>query len=413
MATQSDAQQFNPFDPALRSDPHPQYRRLREAGPVHFLEELGLWVVVSYDGVRSLLKNPQAEMRFEQFQRQRQGDGVVDEPYFKSVRHFALFLDGEDHRRVRRAFQKHLTPAYVERLRPRLAERAGRLVDRFIDAGEVDLMDGLCRPFPLGTISELLGVPPGAEEQLEKWIEDFEHVIPFHPMDEERLAAGNGAVEGMTVYFTELIARRRKEPGDDLLSGLISEADAGNISDEELITQSWSLYFAGSHTTSIGMGNALVTLFRHPEAMEALRSDPSGIPAAVSELLRYEDPAAGNVRFLPEETEIEGTVIPANSPVVFYIPSANRDEKHFEDPDRLDVCRANADDALSFSSGAHACAGKHLAKATLTIALEQVLGRLPGLRPAVPLEQIEWAASSILHGPASLPVKWDAQGGRQ
>lgn len=370
------------------------------------IEGVEMWAVLGYEGVRKVMRDTNAEFRFEQFQRMRQGDHVCEQSYYKGFSNFVLFQDGDSHRRIRKSFQKHLTPPRVNALRPEIEERSRSLIDDFIAEGEVELVSSFAKPLPLGTISALLGVPRELDEQLSIWMSALENAITFLPMDAEQLQRANEAVEGLSATFADLVDKRRRTPGADLLSALISETEAGNLSENEVLSNSWGLYFAGHDTTTNAIGNSLMTLFRHPDQLDLLREDPSLIPTAVEELLRYEHPAAANYRILPEDTEIDGKVVPGGSAVVFFIPSANRDDRAFPEPDRFDVKR-DPQETVSFGTGPHACPGRHLGKATLAIALEQLLACLPGLRPGIPLEDITWHGA-VLHGPDTLPVKWDA-----
>jgi cytochrome P450 len=213
------------------------------------------------------------------------------------------------------------------------------------------------------------------------------------------------ALGEFAAYLTALFARKRRHPGDDLTSGLVHAADEGDVlSPEELLGMVWLLIVAGHETTVNLIGNGVLALLRHPDQLALLRADPGLLPGAVEELLRYDGPVETSTpRFSTAEVALPGGTIPAGEQVLVVLASANRDPERFADPDVLDVRRADVRH-LAFGRGVHYCLGAPLARMEGRIALGTLLRRFPGLRSAVPFEELEWRRSMLMRGLRAFPV---------
>lgn len=397
---------FNPLDPRLVDDPHAVYREVREAnGHVHVQKGLGLCVVMGLEEGREVFRQG-GDLRFLEFQRVRQGNAVEGEPYCRGLRDFVLMKAGEDHKRVRGTFSRQFGPARVEAMRDQIAETAHSLIDRFADDGEVELMEAFAAPLVLSSITRLLDVPEEDVPQIVEWLEGFKVAIQGLPMNDQQLAMANSSIESLRSYFTGLLAQRRERPGDDLLSRLVAEADADNLTEDELVANAWGLYAAGGETTTGAVGNAVITLVEHPDQLQLLIEDPTLLPNAVEELMRFAGPGQAQFRMLRHEIELAGCPIPADTPIAIYFAASNRDPRCYEDPERFDITRDPPPrDHLGFGSGPHKCAGQHLARATLAAALTALFTRLDGVRIA---GDIEWPTDSMLfRGPVRLPIAWE------
>jgi cytochrome P450 len=311
-------------------------------------------------------------------------------------------MTGKEHTRNRAlvfpAFRARLMPGYVA---PILAPTAHALIDKFIGRGSADLVAEFTKQYPFTVITRLLGIPPRNEGDIQRWALD----LLSYPWDPERALA---ASREFTEYLTPIVASRREEPGDDLISTLATtDVDGERLSDEEIFSFVRVLFPAGADTTYLGLGSLLLALMTHPDAMDRVRRDPDSRRLAIEEALRWEAPVSVMPRFAPVDTEQFGALIPAGSHVLFGIAGANRDPAVFADPDRFDMDRVNKG-TLTFGFGMHFCVGAHLARAELAAALEVILERLDDLR------LVDGAntrmVGSVLRGPDTLPVTFTACG---
>lgn len=399
---------FNPLDPQLAVDPFPILARLRDVDPVYHAQALGSYIVTGHDPAREVLRRRDGDLRFEQFQRMRHGDGVVDEPYFKLMTGSVLMKAGDDHTRVRRTFQKNFINPLVDKLRPAITDRAHELIDAFAGTaggpGEVELMAAYASPLPLSAISQLLRVPREDEADIRQWMHGFALAIQMLPLDAKQLTVANDSMVALDTYFKGLVERRRAEPEDDLVNKMIADFDGGVLTEHELIGNLWSIYVGGHDTSALSICNAVVTLLNYPDQLAALQADMSLLPNAVEEALRHIGTVHGTHRLLPEEIELGGHRIPADTPIMMYLSAANHDESWCPHAESFDIHRDVPSDHLAFGDGPHKCPGQHMARAVISIAIEALLSRLDGLR----IEELDWGADALLfRGPERLLVAWD------
>ena len=394
---------FDIFDPALIRDPYPVYERLRGHGPVHQIKGLGWYAAMGYEAAAEVINSRDGEIRYADFQKLR-APGADQQPYCRGASEFVLMKSGADHKRVRGTFIRTFTRSRVEAMRPEIEATAHQLIDRFEADRRTELIGNYCMKLPLTIISRMLGVPESDQGKVEHLMEGFAIAMQWVPLDESTLGKANDAIIGLDEYFTDLIAQRRKHPGDDVLSALIAEADAGELTEAELVANAWGLYAAGHETTGSAIGNAVLCLIDHPDQLEMMLADRSLVPGAVTEIMRYRGLAQGAHRIFDHELQFGGTTIPAGTPIVSYFASANRDENVVADPNRFDITRKQTIRHLSFSGGPHTCAGQHLAVVQMEHAIEALFSRLKGLRV---VDEITWNEDAILfQGPISMTVGW-------
>jgi cytochrome P450 len=396
---------FNPLDPELATDPFPILRQLREFDPVYEATELGAFVVTGHEPASRVLRRRDGDVRWNLYQRMRHGDGVVDEPYFQILAHSVLMKCGESHRRIRRAIGPNLSPAVVDPLRDDILCVANGLIDGFVGDGRVELMRTFADRLPMKSISMLLDLGEDVEENMHEWVEGFNLASQMLPLTPEQLARANASLIAIHGRFRDLVGERRGEPGDDVMSRLIAEADAGLITEDELIGNVWLLFVAAFDTTAMTIGNAIVALLQHPDQLARLRAEPSRMPAAVDELLRYVGPVHATHRLLESPIELGDKEIPADTPVMIYFSGANHDESWCPDAEQLDIDRASPGEHLAFGDGPHKCPGRHLARIMVAAALEALITRLEGMR----LEELVWNQTALVfRGPERLVLAWDA-----
>lgn len=395
-------------DPAFVADPFPLYRQLREEGPVRRVVVAGAleaWLVTRYDDALAALTDPRlsSDVRDASDTRLlRQLPGTERESMLSNM----LRSDPPDHTRLRRLVSKAFTARRVAGMRPRIQSLTDGLLDALVPAGRADLVADLALPLPVTVISELLGVPVDDRHDFQHWTDRMVR-RGAEPLDP---AVVDEAWQHMRAYVAGLIRAKRADPGDDLLSDLITARDEEQrLSEDELVAMVFLLLAAGYITTVNLIGGGIAMLLTHPGQLELLRSDPGLLPGAIEEFLRYDGPVSpGIARFAREDVEIAGVRVPRGATVLVGSALADRDPERFPDPDRLDLTRQ--DNAhLAFGHGIHYCLGAPLARLEGEIAIGTVLRRLPGLALAVRPDEIPWRPGG-LRGPESLPVTFDPGG---
>jgi cytochrome P450 len=329
---------------------------------------------------------------------------VVNEPYFQVIENNVLMKAGEDHRRIRRAIGTNLSAAVSEALRDPIREVAENLIDGFAEDGRVELMRAFADPLPMRSISLLLDLGEDVEENMHEWVEGFNLATQMIPLDSEQLARANDSLTAIQDRFSRLVAERRASPGDDLTSRMIAAADEGLLTEEELVSNVWLLYVAAFDTTALTIGSSVVTLLEHRDQLQKLLADPSLLPPAVEELLRYVGPVHGTHRLLEAPIRLGDKEIPADTPVMVYLSGANHDDSWCPHADDFDLERKPPSEHLAFGDGPHKCPGRHLARVMVGAAIEALFTRLKGLS----VEELEWNRNALIfRGPERLVVTWD------
>ncbi|MEU4084507.1 cytochrome P450 [Streptomyces aureus] len=385
MAAMESSRAFDPWDPGFLADPYPAYEELRARGRVHYYEPANRWLVPHHADVSALLRDRRLgrtyQHRFTHEDFGRTAPPQEHEPFHVLNDHGMLDLEPPDHTRIRRLVSKAFTPRTVERLKPYVEGLAGELVDRLVEAGGGDLLTDVAEPLPVSVIAEMLGVPESERAPLRPWSADICGMYELNPSEDVAHKAVRASVE-FTEYLRGLIEARRKEPGDDLISGLIAAHDEGDrLTEQEMISTCVLLLNAGHEATVNATVTGWWTLFRHPEQLARLRADHALIPTAVEELMRYDTPLQMFERWVLDEIEIDGTTVPRGAEIALLFGSANRDAEVFAAPDTLDLSRAE-NPHISFSAGIHYCIGAPLARIELAASMGALLTKAPGLRLA-------------------------------
>ncbi|ELS55071.1 cytochrome P450 [Streptomyces viridochromogenes] len=381
---------FDPWDPAFLADPYPAYAELRARGRVHYFEPTDQWLVPHHADVSALLRDRRLgrtyQHRFTHEEFGRTAPPPEHEPFHVLNDHGMLDLEPPDHTRIRRLVSKAFTPRTVERLKPYVRGLAGDLVSALVEKGGGDLLTDVAEPLPVAVIAEMLGIPESDRAQLRPWSADICGMYELNPSQETAAKAVRASVE-FSEYLLELIAARREEPGDDLMSGLIAAYDEGDrLTEQEMISTAVLLLNAGHEATVNATVNGWWALFRNPDQLAALRADHSLVPSAIEELMRYDTPLQLFERWVLDEIEIDGTVIPRGAEIAMLFGSANHDPEVFADPDRLDLTREE-NPHISFSAGIHYCIGAPLARIELAASMTALLEQAPTLRPAAEPER--------------------------
>jgi unspecific monooxygenase len=381
MAAASDLA-FDPWDPAFLADPYPAYAELRDRGRVLHFEPTDQWLVPHHADVSALLRDRRLgrtyQHRFTHEDFGRTAPPPEHEPFHTLNDHGMLDLEPPDHTRIRRLVSKAFTPRTVEQLKPYVHALAGELVSALVEKGGGDLLTDVAEPLPVAVIAEMLGIPEADRAPLRPWSADICGMYELNPSQEVAARAVRASVE-FSDYLRELIAERRKEPGEDLISGLIAAYDEGDrLTEQEMISTCVLLLNAGHEATVNATVNGWWALFRNPDQLAALRADHSLVPSAVEELMRYDTPLQLFERWVLDEIEVAGTTIPRGAEVALLFGSANHDPEVFAEPGRLDLARAD-NPHISFSAGIHYCIGAPLARIELAASMTALLEKAPTL----------------------------------
>jgi cytochrome P450 len=397
---------FDPFAPGFTDDPYPQYSAVRASAPV-YQHPFGFWLLTGYEDVFWLLRaglsvedrNVRSDSPLHQLRQEVFGeDGSVPVGGLSM-----LDRDPPDHTRLRKLVSKAFTPRSIEALRPHVTDLVDGMLDTMAGQDHVDLVEALAFPLPFQVIAEMLGTPPADHERIRELSGTV--VRSLEPVADLELAKAIAAADSELIEIaTEMIAWKRRNPADDLLTALINAEDGGDtLNDDELVAQTLLLYLAGHETTVNLIAGGTLALLRHPDQLALLRGNPGLIGNAVEELLRYDSPVQASRRVTLEQTTIGGIDIPAGSFIMASLAGANRDPGYWgADADELKLDRENARQHVSFGAGVHHCLGASLARLEAGIAFDRMLARFPGLA----LDgDVVWNGRMNLRGPAKLPVR--------
>ncbi len=353
--------------------------------------------VLRYDDVISVLRDKRWYSLLARLNELR----GIDDAQGQSI----LTVEGDEHTRLRRLVAKAFTPRAADRLRPFMREVMDELVDRVASEGRADAVTDICEHYPIPIICELLGAPRDDLEDFSRWADEILSI--FDNDAAERYDQIVAAREELQEYVLELIAARRGDPRDDLLSSLIAAEEEGDrLSNEELVTMVGAVIMAGTDTTRNQLGCALAMLAERPDQWRRLAEDPECVPGAVEELMRYAGAVRGTGRFASEDIVYRDVLFPEGTVMNVTIAVANRDATVFENADELDITKAiPSQPQLTFGSGIHYCLGAALARAELQEALPLLARRLPGMR----LDgEVGWKSPAVgIFGPASLPIRFE------
>lgn len=401
---------FNPFVPSFRRNPYLQYARLREGDPVHRSGALQAWVLTRHADCLAVMRDHE---RFSSDSRTARGQlaEALQQQRRESPLPTAdtmLGVDPPRHTQLRGLVSRGFTPRRVEELRPRIESIMRDLLDAA--GSRFDLMTEIAQPLPVIVIAELLGVSPADRLRFKDWSRTLANTTNVLQTP-EMIEAARVAILELIDYFTKVIDERRLDPRDDLISALVrAEEDGQRLSREDVLAFAILLLVAGNETTTNLIGNGLAALLDHPEAMEALRAEPARLGAAIEEMLRFDSPVQGVVRFATRDLEIAGQPVAAGDVVLALTGAANRDPAVFADPDRFDIARfedGRTERHLSFGQGIHYCLGAPLARMEAGIVFSALLDRFAAIRAVEP--GIERGGTLLLRGPVSFPVEVTAR----
>jgi cytochrome P450 len=398
-----DLEDFGSFDDAVSGDvrdPYTELARLRREEPVQRIDMSGMpheeskpvFMVYRHEEVAQMLRDN------ETF-----SSAIIIDAFGDVLgKQVMLGMDEPEHGRHRALVSKAFSQKALARWEDELVGRVGsELIDRFADRGRADLVKEFTFPYPTQIIAGLLGLPREDYPQFQRWSISL---LSF-TINPER---GRAASQALQEYFTPILAERRQQPREDLISGLAqAEIDGEKLSDEEIFSFLRLLLPAGVETTYRSLGNMLFGLFSNPDQLDAVRDDRSLLPQAIEEAVRWEPPLLTITRVATRDTELGGVAIPAGSSVMPMLGAANRQDDRYPDPDRFDIFRS-ARAHIGFGHGVHVCLGMHLARLEMRVALNLLFDRLPNLR-LDPKGNDPHIRGQVFRSPTSLPVVFGAE----
>lgn len=391
---------FNPIgDPQV--DPYPYLDEIRERDPVHWSYVLRGWLISRHADVLEFLRDPatskdmgnvrlRSPMADPLFER-----GPDDTPSM-------LVLDPPEHTRLRSLVSQAFTPRAVAALQPRIEVIATELLDAMVDGADFDLMHAYANQLPVIVIAELLGVPSEDRGRFKAWSDAVAEGLRYDPTG-QRFRQMSGALDALATYLAGVVADRRRAPKADLVTALIAAEEQGErLTQDELLSTLRLLLIAGNETTTNLIGNGTLALLRHPEELAKLRANPSLLPRAIEEMLRYDPPVQAVRRIAMRDFALSGRVIRAGDPVVCLLGAANRDPRAFEEPTAFRIDREDGH-PVAFGHGLHYCLGAPLARLEGAIAFRLLLERFPKLE--LDRGGLWWRDTGTLRGLARLPVR--------
>ena len=361
---------FNPFDDTARRNPFPLFAQARRDHPVYRHPEFPIVSVFRYADIHSILRDAHTwSSRFPPppgFAPEQ-----VPEPSM-------LGQDPPEHDRLRALVNQAFTPRIIRRLEPRMYDIATALFDRALEHGEVDFVEAVTYPLPVTVIAEIIGVPAADREQFKHWsdaaVADLGTGL-FVPPTPDRVQRVATLLDEMGTYFSALAEERRRQPREDLITGLVqAEVEGTKLTHEEMLRMLVLLLVAGNETTTTLIGNIVLELLAHPDALAQLRATPELAASTIEEVLRYSSPVQLDPRRATRRVALGGDTIEANQIVVTWLGSANRDADVFPEPERFDITRSE-NRHLGFGFGIHYCLGSNLARLEALVALRTLLRR--------------------------------------
>lgn len=394
-------------EPAHREDPYTLYRRLREEHGRYHLEAFDEWIVTTHADVTAVLRDARlssnndhrpSNAAFKEMARQMGLGDLID-----GMGQVMLFLDPPDHTRIRRLASKAFTARAVEAMRGHVEALVDELLDTVADARGMDVIEAFAQPLPVTVISEMLGMPESDRAQLTEWTRAMAKLLD--PGDDYSIfLPAQDAMREVDEYLDGLMAERRANPGDDLLSAFLHVEDEGaQLTDEEVRSTVMLLFGAGHETTVNLIGNGLLALMRQRDQWERLCAEPGLVKSAVEELLRFDSPVQLTGRAATCDLDLDGLELTKGQQVIVMLGAANRDPAQFPDPDRIDIDRAD-NRHVAFSGGMHLCLGAPLARLEAQVAFGALARRFPNLELGA--EGPTRKETVNLRGLESLPVVW-------
>lgn len=396
---------LNPVTDEFLRDPYPVFDRMREQAPMYFSGRSKYWLVTGYALANELLKDMRFGKRLETWRHINPLAKMLPGPahLIKTRQHWMLNENPPEHTHLRSLVNKAFSPRMIQQMEAHIQEIADRLIDAALPAGGMDFIADFAFLLPITVIAEMLGIPASDHEKFRDWSHNITQTLePGYSMDV--LGRANEAHDQLVEYLKPLVNERRKSPQSDLISALVEAEENGDRLTEADVLGNLVLMLVAGHETTVNLiGNGMLALFRHPDQMQLLKSNPDLMHSAVEECLRYDSPVQTVRRIAGEDMEFHGQKLRKKDMVVVLIGACNRDPAVFADPHKFDITRSE-NKHLAFSQGIHHCLGATLARMEGQIALATVLRRLPDIR--LTDDRLEYKHPFNLRGVKRMPVEF-------
>lgn len=390
--------------PEFCADPYPTLARFRQEAPVWWSEKGKYWLVTRYKESLAILQSLDFEKRLDRWKEISPLARVLPpvQKLLKSRRQWMLNMDPPDHTRIRSLVNKAFTPSTVAGLAPHIESIANSLIDSALQKGEMDVISDFAYPLPVTVIAQMLGVPPEDRDLFREFSYLLTATVEVTP-SMRMVNGGNKATDGIIDYLRPLVAERRKNPKNDLISSLIAAEEQGkHLSESELLQNCVLLLVAGHETTVNLIGNGVLDMMRFPDQLELIQRDPGLITKMVNETLRFDSPVQLVRRLAGKDCSLAGQNIRKGDMISIMVGAANRDPEVYERPDVFDINREQKRN-LAFGQGIHHCIGSSLAETEARIAFSALFKRLPNTRLKAP-DKLSWRLSPAFRGVTTLPV---------
>jgi cytochrome P450 len=402
------------FDP-FAEDPYPFYARVRQQEPIMFRQDLDFWLVTRYEDIQSILLQPETFSARDTFNIFNKALSYGVTFYPRTIEELskgypvvpgALNSDGEEHVRLRDLLIKLFSPARVKALEPFMHEIANSLVNTFIEDQRAEMMNQFAYPFAGEVIQKLLGMPRQDIEQTRKWVQDW-YTLNMVQVDEERQVAYAQSTVALQYYLAGLLADRRTDPQDDVISdlALLGASGKGWLTEAELVYQLLGFIIPGHTNPANLIGNGLHLLLEQPERWWTLCDHPENLPQTIEEIVRFDGPVRAFGRITTREVTLGGVTLPENAPLLLLFGSGNRDETVFAHAEEFVIPR-NSNPHLGFGLGIHSCVATALSRLEGRVAFEVLSQRLPDLR-LVPGQRLTHTPTLNFRGYQRLEVQWE------
>lgn len=407
---------FNFFDEEVLNCPYDFYKAIQEQAPVYHLPDTNIYMVSRHADVKQLLKDTETySNNFNDLLKGPEPAPEVTAIYAKAWQPVDTMItaDPPRHKTYRTLVNKVFNAKRVNAMEDYMKAIVHELIDNFIDRGECDFVREFTTPLPVYVIADQLGVPRKDLTDFKRWSDSFARRLSQMATPEEQVEDAENIV-AFQFYFSDMVASRREDPQDDMISDLvvteIEDPDTGEVrllNMEELQSILQQLMVAGNETTTSAITGGMVSLIQNPEQMKDLQQHPEKIPNAVEEILRMESPSAGMWRVVKKDTEFHGVKIPKDSLVMLRYHAANRDRELFEHPNDIDVGRGNAGDHIAFGQGIHFCPGAMLARKEMNVAFEALLSRLDNIQLVEEKSDLNYWPNIVLRGLKGLHISFE------
>jgi cytochrome P450 len=395
---------YDPTDEAIRKNPFPLYEALQEHDPVHWSSAIRSWIITRYDDVRQVALSPtMSSDRLRPFyEAQRDDRREILSGVMRYLNEWLVFKAPPEHTRLRKMMNGVFSMPMVQSLAPQIRRTVDDLYVQLPHGRPFDFMQEVAVLLPAYVILDMMGVPRADFRMIKEWSDDLRLFIGTSRADEDKYRKARSGADQMSAYFRSLIAQRRSQLSDDVISKmLLAQDDRGGLSEDELIAMCMLVLFGGHETTTNLLGSAVVAMLEYPEQQQLLRGKPELIDSAVEEFLRYDGPSNSIARVVAVDHELHGKALRAGDRVFAMINAANRDPRRFERPHVLDIERS-PNRHLTFGQGLHFCLGAPLARLEAKACLGALVSGFSSMRLGP--GEVHWIDALVMRGPSSLPL---------